>query len=74
MEKKNQWITGNTAGYYMGVNEHDLKQFRKDSKNKTAFRESKTSTTIHRMYEYKINILKEYFKTEKEIPDRLIRV
>ena len=74
MTKTNQWITGNTAGYYLSVNEHDLKQFRKDPKNKADFRESKTSTPTHRMHEFKISAIKEYFKTEKEVPDRLVRV
>ena len=74
MTKTNQWITGNTAGYYLSVDEHDLKQFRKDPKNKDTFRESKTSTPTHRMYEYKVDVLKEYFKTWGKVPDRLVRV
>ena len=74
MTKTNQWITGNTAGYYLSVDEHELKQFRKDPKNKDAFRESKTSTLKHRMYEYKVGVLKEYFKTWGKVPDRLVRV
>ena len=71
---KRQWITGNTAGFYLNANENELKRFRMDPKNKDDFRESKTSTPSHRMYEYKAVNLKTYFKTENEVPDHLIRM
>ena len=71
---KRQWITGNTAGFYLSTNEYELKRFKKDPKNKVDFRESKTSTPAHRMYEYKVGKLKTYFKTEDEVPDRLVGV
>ena len=74
MAKTKQWITGNTAGYNLDTDEHDLKQFRKDPKNKSTFRESKTSTPTHRMYEYKISKLKTYFEAVGEVPDHLIKV
>ena len=73
MTPKTQWITGNTAGYYLNTDEHKLRQFRSDQKNESTFRESKTSTPTHRMYEYKIGVLKEYFKTDEEVPERLVR-
>ena len=71
---KRQWITGNTAGFYLNTNENELKRFRKDPKNKDNFRESKTSTPTHRMYEYKVAAVKEYFEKESGVPDRLVRV
>ena len=74
MTKTNQWITGNTAGFYLNTNENRLRSFRKDPKNKGEFRESKTSTHTHRMYEYNVNQLKSHFKTGEEVPDRLVRV
>ena len=71
---KRQWITGNTAGFYLNTNENELKRFRMDPKNKDDFRESKTSTPTHRMYEYKASKIKTYFKTENEVPDHLVRM
>ena len=70
---KRQWITGNTAGFYLNVNEYDLRRFRKDPENKDNFRESKTSTPSHTMYEYKIDKIKKYLKTEGIVPDHLVR-
>ena len=71
---KRRWTTGNTAGFYLSTNEYELKRFRKDPKNKDDFRESKTSTPAHRMYEYKAVKLKTYLKTKGEAPDHLVRM
>lgn len=71
---KRQWITGNTAGFHLSTNEYELKSFRMDPKNKDNFRESKTSTPAHRMYEYKMCGVKTYLKIEGGVPNHLIRM